>query len=68
MPQIQKMLTCKGCNHKTPHLQNTPNHILHLLLTVVTAGVWLVVWFLLSMIPTSVPTCSQCGKKSWFNL
>lgn len=68
MTQVQRMLTCKGCGHKTSHFHDKPNHILHLLLAVVTAGGWLIVWFLLSLIPTSVPTCSHCGKKSWSNL
>ncbi len=31
------------------HIQERPNHILHLLLSVVTVGVWLPVWFLISL-------------------
>jgi len=41
---------------------NTPNHILHLLLTLVTFGVWLVVWIALTVMPKSY-RCPQCGQR-----
>ena len=42
---------------------NTPNHILHLLLTVVTGGLWVVVWLWLSIGPKSW-RCPSCGRST----
>jgi len=40
----------------------TPNHILHLLLSIVTAGLWIVPWILLILTPRSF-RCSSCGSR-----
>ena len=43
----EKLLALTECNqHKT-------NHILHLLLSILTAGVWLIVWFIITANNTS---------------
>ena len=40
------------------------NHILHLLLSIVTAGFWIPMWILLVMNSWSVAwRCGQCGVK-----
>lgn len=41
----------------------TPNHILHLLLTLITSGLWIIVWIVLSF-STRVFRCTQCGAKT----
>jgi len=68
MPQITKMLRCDS-NHcrgrATPHLKNEPNHMLHLIASILTGGVWIPFWIIASMI-ISAPVCTQCGKKEWF--
>ena len=51
---------CTNCNKYVLVRGATPNHILHLLLTLVTCGLWLIVWVLLSIAPV-VWRCSQCG-------
>ncbi len=57
--QTTKM--CRTCNkHTVAHRPGT-NHILHLLLTVLTAGLWLVIW-ILSAIKIGGWRCSQCGR------
>ena len=43
------------------HLKDATNHILHLLLSVVTGGVWLVVWLLIWLKPKR-SQCTVCGK------
>jgi len=51
---------CKNCNKQVLVTRNTPNHILHLLLSLVTCGLWLLVWW--SMSSEKKPwRCSQCG-------
>lgn len=51
---------CRTCQARSLLRRRTPNHILHLLLSIVTAGLWLIVWLLLSM---SNPDwlCARCG-------
>lgn len=62
MAQKQEMRDCRECGRKTLHLRQSANHVLHLLLTLVTFGVWGVVWFLLALSP-SPPVCTGCGSK-----
>ncbi len=51
---------CKGCNRQVMIRRQGTNHILHLLLTVLTAGLWLVIWILVS-IKMGGWRCSLCG-------
>ena len=62
MAQKNYMRKCKACAKPTMHIQQKPNHILHLLLTVCTAGVWLLVWIFVSLVQPA-PQCTQCGRK-----
>lgn len=41
----------------------TPNHLLHLILSVVTGGLWLIVWFLVAMNDKPY-RCPICGQKT----
>ena len=54
---------CKHCDRKTLLRRKRPNHVLHLLLTIITAGIWLIVWILVS-IQIGGWRCSQCGSKT----
>ncbi|WP_417693423.1 hypothetical protein [Roseibium sp.] len=60
MPTVQQVHYCTRCEHRTLHLQQTPNHILHLLLSLVTSGLWLLVWVGLR---SSKPQRTQCGRR-----
>ncbi|MGH7531008.1 MAG: hypothetical protein ACREMN_11550 [Gemmatimonadales bacterium] len=62
MSTDQKMLNCKSCGKPTLHLVQRPNHILHLLLSVFTAGLWLIVWVLVSM-GEKKASCTVCGTR-----
>jgi len=54
---------CKTCGKQTLHTKETPNHILHLLLSVFTLGLWLLVWLALVLISSGKrPRCSVCGS------
>ena len=53
---------CKTCNENVLATRQGRNHILHLLLSLVTGGLWLIVWIMLAI--TSKPwLCSKCGTK-----
>lgn len=54
---------CPYCKKHVLTQKNTLNHILHLLLSVFTGGLWLVVWLLLIMRHTDDTRCVECGRK-----
>lgn len=62
MPTQQKMLKCRTCGKPTLHLVERPNHILHLLLSVFTLGLWLIVW-IFQLFGERPATCTVCGTK-----
>lgn len=59
----QTMMECKQCRKNTLHLQPSTSHVLHLLLSVLTMGVWLVVWFLVAQNNKGQGQCTECGKR-----
>lgn len=61
MPTKQLMIECRQCEKPTQHNQYAPIHILHLLLTLVTGGLWLFVWIYQISIK---PQCTVCGTKA----
>ena len=71
----QEMRYCKNCGHETMHLKNAKkmSWIVHLLLTIITGGFWLIIWIPLTILHifnkslTSLAsswTCSVCGSKN----
>ena len=63
MATKQLMVNCSACAKPTLHVAQTPTHVVHLLLSIITAGFWLIVWIFLS-IGTPKPQCTICGKKN----
>lgn len=60
MGQRSKQRYCP--NHgKVLAVQETPNHILHLILSLITGGLWLIVWIVLLM-KGSPLRCPACGS------
>lgn len=62
MAQQEATGFCRGCNRQVLVRRKGTNHVLHLLLTVVTCGLWLVIW-LLSAIKIGGWRCTVCGMK-----
>ncbi|MBL6748136.1 MAG: hypothetical protein ISP85_04030, partial [Candidatus Poseidonia sp.] len=50
-----------GCESNTLAVGTTPNHVLHLVLTVLTVGLWGIVWILIALGKTGGYKCSKCG-------
>jgi len=61
---VQLMKHCATCGHKTLHVQQAESNVFHLLMTLVTFGLWLIVW-LTAPIRQRGAQCTQCGH-SWF--
>jgi len=61
MAEQKKSGFCKMCNQQTVVFRKGTSHILHLLLTIITGGLWLIIWLGLS-IKFSGWRCSQCGS------
>ena len=53
---------CKACNRQRMIRRKGTNHILHLLLTIITCGFWFIIW-ILSAIKFGGWRCTQCGRK-----
>ena len=64
MPTENIMYPCSVCQKQTVHIQRRINHILHLLLSVLFIGLWLIVWIGIAMFGTRTPVCTVCGNGS----
>jgi hypothetical protein len=53
---------CGYCNRQVLARRQGTNHILHLLLTIVTGGLWLIIWILIS-VKIGGWRCSSCGQQ-----
>jgi hypothetical protein len=53
---------CKDCEKNITLYRKSANHVLHLLLSICTFGLWLPVWFLLSW-RFGGWSCSACGGR-----
>lgn len=51
---------CDACGQQVMVTARTPNHVLHLLLTVLTAGLWLIVWICAGL-ASKKWRCTKCG-------
>ena len=51
---------CLSCDQPVLAEKQRPTHVLHLLLTLLTGGLWLIVWLGLSL--PSTPRCPHCGS------
>ena len=54
---------CVHCKKNVMAQANKPNHVLHLILTVITAGLWAIVWLLLAAGSSGNYRCTECGQK-----
>lgn len=55
---------CDLCEKQTIHLQPATSHVLHLLLSIVTVGFWVIAWVFIAKNNASQSKCSICGRES----
>ncbi len=61
MGMEQQVITCRVCRRATVHARKSVNHILHLLLAIITGCLWVPVWLLVAMFPGRWQ-CQDCGN------
>jgi len=56
---------CKACDKKVLIKKRRANHWLHLIISIVTGGLWWPVWVILTLVVNkrSVWKCSECGRE-----
>ncbi len=54
---------CRQCDERVVVRRRSVNHILHLILTICTAGVWLLVWLGVG-VKVGGWHCSRCGASA----
>ncbi len=55
---------CQYCKQKRPFDKEGVSHILHLLLTIFTCGLWIIMWiFIVIMNELANYRCRECGTK-----
>lgn len=57
----QVMRECKLCGGPTLHVQPSTSHLLHGLLSLLTFGAWILVWFFVAQSNASQSRCTKCG-------
>ena len=55
---------CPNCDETTPHSFGRTNHILHLILSLLTAGIWLIVWLFAAICSGGKGQCKKCRSKN----
>ncbi len=56
---------CGRCNCKVIVHRSTPNHFLHVLLSLLTCGIWMFVWFFSRPGPWECSQCNGLASRSW---
>lgn len=62
MPQ-QSSKFCRHCRRQVLAQRQGPSHVIHAILSLLTAGLWLVVWLLACVIQVGGWRCQVCGSK-----
>jgi len=62
MGQINTGAYCKHCKEDVMAVKPTPNHVLHLLLSLISFGLWIPVWILITIVGVGAFRCTKCGN------
>jgi hypothetical protein len=54
---------CSHCQKQTMAQGTKPNHILHLILSILTLGLWLPIWLLITIGKVGGYRCTSCGNR-----
>lgn len=54
---------CNHCKDQVMAQGTKPNHVLHLILTLVTLGFWFPIWVIITITKTGGYRCTRCGNR-----
>ena len=63
MPLDHQQIYCPTCRRNQMFERPAPNHIVHLILSIVTCGIWLIVW-LAACAGVGAWMCPGCGSQT----
>ncbi len=63
MGQKQAGRFCVHCQKNIMATGTTPNHLLHLFLGLITFGLWIPIWILVTLGKIGGYRCTQCGSR-----
>ena len=55
---------CKSCKKFTQQFVEKVNHLLHLILTMITFGIWSIVWIYIAIWTFRCSECLKCGSRA----
>lgn len=64
MPTHQYMTWCPNCRAMRMTTGRTVNHVLHVLLSLLTGGCWLPVWLFVVLTHAPLWQCTTCGHRA----
>jgi hypothetical protein len=62
MPIRESTAFCKQCGRQVLARRTAPSHLFHAIMTILTLGVWLIIW-LIAALGSGAWRCSVCGAK-----
>jgi len=64
MQTKQEQRFCNHCDEVVPSVKQVPNNIIHFILSVLTAGFWLIIWLFISLNSSGNKFyCIKCGNQ-----
>ena len=63
MGQKQDGRFCGMCQKNVMAVGQTPNHLLHFVISMFTIGLWVIPWIIISASSSGGYRCTQCGAK-----
>jgi hypothetical protein len=55
---------CGQCRAERVHTVEGPNHILHLIVSLLTVGLWLIGWLVVVLMDRKELQCERCGSRT----
>lgn len=63
MADYRASIFCESCGRRVLATRPQPSHVLHLMLSLVTFGLWIPVWLVAAALAGTAPwRCNQCGE------
>ena len=63
-PNNELEVYCEICKKFTRQLFEKVNHFLHLILTIITFGIWSIVWVYIAIWTFRYSECLKCGNRT----